>query len=543
MRIVQTDFVLDWIAQKVGTAQLRGLDGATGAWVSCHEAYTPLILAASSLDDGFDARVLARMLQVDERQLARCLAAVVDGGILKTSGAGAGLLYEFADRDLQRAARKAIPPERRPALDRSAADALVEALAEPVVASDGARSADIAIRIARHRQKAGQSAAAARAWRRAAEFAVAAGSPKLAVGCLDQAMAISRSIPSEARRLDELVTLSLMGPLQAQLTGSGSREVAAVYSRCLEISDGLDEAEAIGRFDLLWGVCACVLVHGRIGTARELAARLLQLAEASGGITQRLLATRLHGLSLMLAGEFALAIAAFTAVEELYDFDRDAALRFRYASDQCALALAHRAWAQAIAGERQQSDRASAEALELARRLDHPHTSAHVTCVLAARAQTLGSRNLAAPLATAGLALARRHHFPYWEAWAEMILGWHEAGRHPRNGTNRLEKAIAAYRGTGAGQALPFAHLLRASAELAGGDRAAAVVAADLGLEMSRAHGVTMFDAEILRVKALALGRDGDRSGLLQRALSTARRQGAALFEGRATDALSRQAY
>ena len=135
------------------------------------------------------------MLQVDERQLARCLAAVVDGGILKTSGAGAGLLYEFADRDLQRAARKAIPPERRPALDRSAADALVEALAEPVVASDGARSADIAIRIARHRQKAGQSAAAARAWRRAAEFAVAAGSPKLAVGCLDQAMAISRSIP------------------------------------------------------------------------------------------------------------------------------------------------------------------------------------------------------------------------------------------------------------------------------------------------------------------------------------------------------------
>ena len=70
-----------------------------------------------------------------------------------------------------------------------------------------------------------------------------------------------------------------------------------------------------------------------------------------------------------------------------------------------------------------------------------------------------------------------------------------------------------------------------------------AVVAADLGLEMSMAHGVTMFDAEILRVKALALSRDGDRRGLLQRALSTARRQGAALFEGRATDALSRQAY
>jgi hypothetical protein len=524
-------FALAWIRQQlelsvepVDRAQDdKKSDGLTALW--------PLTMAASVLGDAIDAGILAQMLEMDDRHLDPLLAELEAAGVLRYRGQTGGSLFEFADRRTREAAYAQLEPQVRAALHHRAADRLGECAATEFHAD--------AARIAEHYEAAAAWVEAFSWWRKAAERAIAETLVADAAAFLQRGLAICQRHPDAVSPEVELAALGMLGPLQAQLKGSGAREVADVYARCLEIAGGFGNKDRTATFDALWGLSACILVHGRVDTAREIGKLLLNSAEAAGDATQILLATRLKGLGSLLAGEIGPAIGNFAAVEKLYDVHRHAPLRFRYASDQIAVALAHKAWAEAIAGQAEVSQRTRAAALDHVERLQHPHTSAHVLCVLAACAQTLQLRKCASPLAYAGLALARRHCFPYWEAWAQIILGWHQAAYAPEAGQARIDSAISAYRSTGAGQALPYAQLLRAGVALGTGDIACALRAADDALDLSAAHGVVLFEAEILRTKAQALGQQQGRQALLETAVATARRQGAWLFEARAVQALS----
>jgi hypothetical protein len=228
-------------------------------------------------------------------------------------------------------------------------------------------------------------------------------------------------------------------------------------------------------------------------------------------------------------------------------------MRFRYASDQGALAQAHWAWAEAVAGNLGASESLAEQALARADQLEHPHTSAHVLAVLAARAQTLRQREVAALLAVAARTLAHTHGFTYWSAWAEIILGWHEAAHCPENSIERIERAIQDYRRTGAGQALPYAMLLKAEVALDSGLWDLATRTATEGLKLARAGGLNLYVGELLRVRALALMQtnvqlqqtQGHSNGstrlygfeaeqTLTEAISVSQQQGARIFAMRA---------
>lgn len=295
-------------------------------------------------------------------------------------------------------------------------------------------------------------------------------------------------------------------------------------------------------FDALWGLNACILVHGRVETALDLSRKLVA-ASPGHGSERRLLALRLQALGHLLAGKVRLAIEELTVACEWYDPAVHAGLKHRYASDQLVIALVHLAWAQTIAGEVAVADLTSAKAIAAADRVRHPHTSAHALSVLAARAQLLERRAEAAALATAALWLARRHQFHYWQAWSELVLGWHEGGRDRARGMSRLEAAVTAYRATGAGQALPYAMLLRAHVFLAHGDRNGALEAASSGLGIGQAHGIALYEAELLRVRAQALGAGPHRDATLRAALELSLAQDSRLFSDRiARDLASRAA-
>ncbi|MEQ1614571.1 MAG: hypothetical protein ABL904_17635 [Hyphomicrobiaceae bacterium] len=529
---MSTEFVLDWIERKMGCAYLPKSSMPATADLGKLAKFEPLVIAASIFFDDVDAGILARLLEVDERQLTARLDVLADSGILLPTASRARARYAFADTALRQAAHKAIPDRVRLDLHRGAA----EAFAGQIMGA----TLDNSIQAARHWQACDEPLSAVQCWRAAAQHAIAVPALLVASNCLGEALALCHTPQFNLPPHEEFLTLSAMGPLQAQLTGSGSQEVAEIYARCLEIADTYDASEASAKFDVLWGLAACILVHGRVGTAREMCDRLLRSTNVANDSRHNLLCNRLKGLGELLAGEVPVAIETLANVVRSHDDEAHASLRFHYASDQSALALAHLAWAQAIAGDLAASKQSSRRALDRAQLLNHPHTSAHVTCVLAARAQTLNLRSDAATLATGGMALARHHRYPYWQAWAEIILGWHEGGRHPGAGLARIDAAIAAYQRTGAGQVLSYAHLLRARIALAGEQRSLAIVAADQALESAAAHGVELFNAEILRVKALAQpSRDGARRLLLERALGIAQQQGTKLFEDRIVEALS----
>jgi hypothetical protein len=306
----------------------------------------------------------------------------------------------------------------------------------------------------------------------------------------------------------------------------------------------------------LWGLQGCHSVRGELDDALEIGQQAIMVAEASaanrseGGDEQCLLAHRMQGLSRLQAGDIAQAINHYTEVHRRYDPARHEAMCFRYASDQGALALAHWAWAEAVAGNSATSEQLAEQALARADHLAHPHTSAHVLAVLAARAQTLQQREIASTLAVAARSLANTHCFTYWSAWAEIILGWHEAAYSPENSIIRIERAIQDYRRTGAGQALPYALLLKAGVALDAGlwdlvDRTTAE-----GLKLARAGGLGLYISELLRVRALALtqtaAHTSDTSGLnearlaLHDAMAISLRQGTRIFAMRSAVAYLR---
>jgi tetratricopeptide (TPR) repeat protein len=527
------DFACAWIARQLGTRKRNRAerDPALQQRLDSLLHYRPVAIAASVAGETIEVDVLAVMLKMDPRQLMPSLHHLVRIGVLNQTESGTPAAYTFADTGFQQEAYRELSASRRRILHRRVADAMAE--------RDIARPLDRAEQIAAHYESAGAISQSFKWWGLAAKRAMQEASPAAALNHIERALEHCVHTGADIPVRDEVVALALKGPLQAQLCGSGSKQVSDVYARCLEITANMTDADRAITFDVLWGLNAWILVHGRVATAREIGERLLESARAGGDAAQLMLAIRLDGLGKLLAGEIVPAIGDFETVEQLYNPDAHAQLRFRYASDQAAVALAHKALAQAIAGDAAISERTSNAALNCADALHHAHTNAHVLCVLAAREQLLLRRDRAGPLALAAREIARDCRFPYWEAWAEMILGWHEGRRNPSNGAKRIDRAIEAYRRTGAGQALPYAQLLRASIALEAGDLSTAIQAADAGLALSDAHGVSLFQAEILRAKATALGTSSIGHGLLVDAVSTARRQGAGLFESRAAAALA----
>jgi tetratricopeptide (TPR) repeat protein len=322
------------------------------------------------------------------------------------------------------------------------------------------------------------------------------------------------------------------------------------YRRCLLLSippvTSPDEAPATQAFEILWGLQGCHAVRGEMREALAIGEIAITVADASaqqnppGRLHEEhgLLAHRMQGLARLQAGEIAAAIRHYQQVERRYNPASHQGMRFRYASDQGVLAQAHWAWAEAVSGNLAASEWLAGQALARAGQLDHPHTSAHVVSVLAARAQTLQQREVAAPLALAARTLSHAHGFTYWAAWAEIILGWHEGARAPEDGIGRIERAIQDYRRTGAGQALPYAMLLKAEVALGAGlwDLAARTTAE--GIEVARRSGLGLYLGELLRVRALALRQGGSSSSevsaVLTEAMSICAGQGTRTFAIRA---------
>jgi hypothetical protein len=515
------DFAFCWIERQMG--QLAVDDRTT-------DPMRLLARAASIFGEEFNGGDLARVLSMDETQLQGPLAEWRRRGDIALVDANEADCYRFTHPHTQQSAYGEIAPAVARALHAKAADVLGSGRVS--VLSSGA------MKVARQFERAGAAGKAIHWWQKAAELAISEMRPTVAVACLACARHLCDGRNDENGPLRELAILRLLGPIQAQLKGSGSAEVAEIYTRCVDLVGELSTKGSPDAFDAIWGLSACILVHGRVETARELCHQLVRAAQ---GPIQELLAARLSGLANLLAGNVHSAIKAFRSVVDGTRGPDSAQLRFRYASDQQAVALAHLAWAEAISGDGIRSHRTANAALARAEIVAHPHTSAHVVCVLAAWAQMLDLRSKAAPLARAGLTLADAHGFPYWSAWANLILGWHEGWRTPRAGLDRIEAAINAYAITGSGQALPFAHLLRSQVAMAAGLHEEAVTAADAGLKLRTTHGIMLFEAATLVSKAMATGHSSTRQQLLIEARDAAERQGALLFYRQASLALGRE--
>lgn len=493
-------------------------------------ALKPLALAAAVFTDRISVGVLAEVLAVDVRWLEPRLCALEAAGVLSEHSNRRGRWFRFSHSLLRDAAYDSLVPARRTALHRAVASALrartaVDKLIEP---------AEVAHQFA----LAGLRREAFSWWRRAADVAAVAALPQVAVSHLREALVLANDAVSSDARIEVIEALRAFGVALMQVQGSAGAEVRAAFQRALQLAADTPGTPEELRFDLQWGLDAFLLAGGEVMEALSIGEELLGTAERIGNHHRLLLAKRMHAVAKLLAGEIRDAVALYRSALANYDERTDAVLRFQWASEQAAVAHAHLCWAYSIANERDRALRHMRRAMIAADRHAHPHTTAHVMGVLATAAQIRGDRGMAAAMAVAGQAVAVHNGFPYWVAWCDIILGWTNCRTTTELGLRSIQSAIASYRATGARQALPYALMLLADAELSRGEPRRALEAIAAAREAAAA-GISLWDSEIGRLEAMSLLRLGaDRQHvdeLLAQAEQTAMRQGANAFAMRIT--------
>ncbi len=491
----------------------------------------PFAQAAAVIGRDFDSTTLAAALKMEHAQLADGLARLVEEGILERfPGRWHTNTFRFSHALLRDAAYASILEVHRRGLHKSIAEFL---------SRDAARESDHSPEIvAGHFAAAKDDRSAFSWWCKAGWRAVRLSASRSAVEHFRRALAARARDPAAGTLAQEVDILRALGVQLAGIHGNAADEVLEICQRCLNLSRPLGGSIV---WDATWMLHSCLLVRGNVTKALEIGARLVCDIDQNGSDERRMRVHRVQGLAQMLAGRLEVAFSHYAVVLDLYSEARHASLRFQNASDQGAVAHAHMAWGKAIARCPKSSTHHAERALALASRLQHPHTSAHVMCVLAARAQTVGDRHNASALAFAGKSLSQRYEFPYWLAWANIILGWAQVDRGG-DGLAKIDAAIKSYARTGAQQAVPYALLLYAEAALAAGRPKCALSAVHDGWRIAHENGLFLYAAELFRARAKAemqLGADMRTvSGHLKRAHALASRQKAHLFRARAKAAL-----
>jgi class 3 adenylate cyclase/tetratricopeptide (TPR) repeat protein len=488
----------------------------------------PLVQAASVLGRQFDRRLLADVVGMDRWLIARELARLASSGVIVPTRADDGYDWKFSHGLLREVAYATLLRETRERLHGRAVDILVE------------RFQDVAERepelVAGHATAARRFDEAFVWWSKAAARAVSVSSTQAAIQHGERALSALALGRNAGNAREEIELLNLLAPQLAALYGNASPRVLATYQRCIALADSIPDVSPKLTFQLVWGLQTCASVSGRIPEALTASERLVAMAEQMGSDGARVLAYRVRGLSELLAGRPRQASEKFTVVHALYDVRRHAGLRQRFAADQGAIALAHDALALSVAGEEEEARRRARAALAHAADLAHPHTSVHVACILAARAQMAGDLEAARALAGGALVMARMNKFPYWDAWARILVGWLEGQSAPDRGMAAIRQGIEIYTETGAALMLPYARLLLADLLLSAGRPTAASGTVSEALRRSAASGLDLWTAPLLLTLADAaemLGHGANAAALEAQADVVIARQGSVLFRRR----------
>ena len=136
------------------------------------------------------------------------------------------------------------------------------------------------------------------------------------------------------------------------------------------------------------------------------------------------MAYRISGLTRLYFGDYTEARANIEKALAILDSERDRELAFRFGQDQVAAAMVYLAlvlWPLGDVGRaRQFADQAANQAAKSGNVQTRAYVNYHLCLFEALR----GDRERAAPVAKAGLALARERAMPIWESAGRLFHGW-----------------------------------------------------------------------------------------------------------------------
>jgi predicted ATPase len=282
---------------------------------------------------------------------------------------------------------------------------------------------------------------------------------------------------------------------------------------------------------------------GEILKARAVAQDLLALALEGNDTTGQVMGHRVLGMSLFTLGELTQSKRELQDAMALYDPEQHAPLALVFAHDFKATAQVYLGVATALSGDADAGIAHARDALAYAQELRHPHSICYVLPFLAGTYLVAGNPQAAIPVADRAIAQSNEHGFPQWVAGALMLRGWaHLDLGELESGLEDVRSSISELQKTGTLIWMQFSHYLLARALAADGQLQEASDMVERLLAEIGASGGRWYEAEIHRLKGDILRSQGkppfEIEPHYETAIAVARRQGARVWELKATESL-----
>ncbi len=415
-------------------------------------------------------------------------------------------------------------------------------------AAFGERASEIAAELAVHFEQARDAERAMIFFQRAGEADRRRGAHVGAQEHFQRALALLEHLPPSAERDAREVILQIaLGAELMATRGWGSRDVHTCYASARDLCQRIETTPYL--FPALWGLWLFYLFHGPLDAARDVADRLLTLADQSGDPALGLQAHHALWATAWSSGDLRMVHAHARAGLELYEPERDAALALTYGNhDPAACAQSFTARADALAGRTATAARGFDAAIAHARELDHPFSLA-VSLEVAAEVFNVSRDSARArERASEAGAIAREHSLVLLRAWASTQEGraLFDLGAADR-GLAMMAEGVTAARATGSKLHLPFQLVLLAEAQLRNRLLDQSKQNLDEAFALCEHVGERLCLPELHRIRGelrLAMSRDLDSCAHAEddfrAAIDISRAQGAHLLTLRASVSLAR---
>ena len=389
-------------------------------------------------------------------------------------------------------------------------------------------------RAARYRSQAGEHALRQHAYREAADHAA-------------RALTTLRALPeSPERAQQELALQVLLGAALSPTQGYATPEVARTYARARELCEQVGDTAQL--FSVLLGLGRFYVVRAEFQTARDIAAQLLTMAEATRDTAPLLAAHNVLGVVSYYAGDFEAALAHLERGIALYDPEVHGPNRssaFRLGQDPGVSCTTHSALSLWMLGYPARAAARMQEAFALARSLDHPFSVAYACHFAAGLHQWRRDRQAVQDVETEALALDTEHGFGLFLTAGAIQRGWllAEAGRQ-EEGLAQMRDGLARHRDIGAEVLAPAFLAMVAEVHEKLGRLAESLSIVSEALVAGQRSGQHYWEGELHRLRgALTLragGSPDDAESCFLQAMAVARSQKARSLELRAATSLSR---
>ena len=401
--------------------------------------------------------------------------------------------------------------------------------------------------VAHHCTEAGNYAVAIQYWIQAGKSAIQHFALIDAVSHLRKGLEVTHKLDDAQQAIEfELLIQPLLGLAYIMNEGYGSPNVEKSFQRAYQLCKQAEENTAVPV--IISGLWEYYVVRAELDTAHELAQKLLSIARQTQNDDLRREAERALGSTFFWQGNYIEANKHLESGLNTQVVNGKLATDLKsYSQDPQVANLANACCVLWLMGFPGQALKKSVAAIELANTLHHSFSQTYAAIFTAIYYQLCGEIQATRQHAQRSVQLSEQYDFGFWKATGMMLSLWVSLQENPNTAQiQEYESLLEQYRNSGSRLALSYFTSLLIDIYLRAHDYENALRLLEIAIRESEERGVHFFEAELYRLKAIALaGSDPTHLESIdwhfQHAIDIARQQNANGLELRACTSLARR--